>query len=246
MLKRCVRLFLLLLLIHILTVAFFRHTLCRLLICGATVKATGLELSIEELSLDVLHNSLYMRGITLFNPPGFKNKVLGKAEEIFIKYDLLAFLRGRLHLRQIKVDISEVNIIRSEKGRSNVASFKKEASRATTPAKPKRPPVQKEVRTNKQRRPKFLIDRLEFSVKKVSFIGYKVGKAEASVIVFKTKEPFVFKNVSDLGYVLDSVSAKGGLRNLLDNLLGIIPQDLLKNTTESIKESIKSVLPMAD
>ncbi len=245
MLKRYVKFLLLLLLIFILIIAFFRHTFCRFLICEATFKATGAELSIEKLRLNLLDNSFYIGGITLLNPPGFKNKVLGKAEEILIKYDLLdSLIRGRLHLRQVKADISEVNIIRSKEGRSNVASFKKKPSSAITPAKPKRPSVvQKKAKRGKQAHPKFLIDRLELSLKKVSFMDYKAGIGQPSVIIFKTKGPFVFKGVSDLGYVVDSVSTKGGFRVLLDNLLGIIPQDLLKNTVETIKEKIKSVLP---
>ena len=66
-----------------------------------------------------------MQGITLFNPPGFEEEALGRIKELLMQYNLWALLRGKLHFRQIKAEISEVNIITNKEGRSNVAAFKK-------------------------------------------------------------------------------------------------------------------------
>lgn len=204
------KILLILILIFILTAAFFRHMLLGFLICNAVIKTTGLKLSIEELSLNILDSSLYMGGITLFNPPGFKNKTLGKAKEIFIKYDLLDSLNGRLNLRQVKADISEINIIRNKEGISNVSAFKKEKSQVKSSRQAS--PLQNEARRNKRKRLKFLIDHLELSLEKATFIDYKAGIGEPAVIIYTGKDPFVFKNVSALGNVINSVSLKEGFR----------------------------------
>lgn len=234
-----------LILVLILATALFRHTLCRLLIEKATARATGLKLSIEDLNLDILNNNLHMRGITLLNPPGFKNEALGKAREIFIKYDLLGSLGGRLHLRLLKADIDEVNIIRNEKGGSNVSALKKREVKAKASSSASSTSlVQKRVkRIERKRRPKFLIDRLEISLEKAAFMDYNAGIGQPAVIIFTIKGPCVFKNVSDLGYVVNSVSTRGGFRSLLDNLLQIIPQDRLKTAGEAIKKRIEGILP---
>jgi len=206
---RTLKTFLISILILILVAAIFRHTLCRFLIEKTTARATGLKLSIEDLNLDILNNNLRMRGITLLNPPGFKNEALGKAREIFIKYDLLGSLGGRLHLRLLKADIDEINIIRNEKGGSNVSAAASSTSLARKSAK----------RIKRKRRPKFLIDRLEISLEKAAFMDYNAGIGQPAVIIFTVKGPCVFKNVGDLGYVVNSVSTRGGFRSLIEGIL---------------------------
>lgn len=244
-----IKVLLILVLIFILIIAFSRNALCRFLIQSATNKATGLQLSIEELNLDVLKSNLYIQGITLFNPEGFKDKILGKAKEVFIKYDLWASLSGRLHFSYVRIDISEINIIRNEKGSSNMAAFKKKRIE-TKPATEITPTssflFQRKTKTGAAKvRPKLLIDSLELSVKRVAFVDYTAEAEEPAMIVFASSDPFVFKNVSDLNYVIDSVSTKGGFRNLLNTIVGLIPQDVLKNTTEVIKKKIQEALPKA-
>lgn len=223
MLKSWVKSFLILILALILIAAFFRHTFCRLLIEAAVGRLTGLRLSIEDLNLDVLNNTLHIRGITLSNPPGFQNEILGKAEEILIKYDPSAFLRGKIHLRLAKVDLNEINIIRNEEGSSNVSAFKERGAKAgaSTDVLPtaitQKQAEEKEGEEQPKFLPKFLIERLELSLEKATFMNYKAEIGESAAIIFTLKGPFVFKNVSNLGYVANTVSAKGGFRKLLED-----------------------------
>lgn len=246
---KLIKVLLILVLIFILIMAFCRNALCRFLIQTAANKATGLQLSIEELNLNVLKSNLYIQGITLFNPEGFKDKILGKAKEVFIKYDLWASLSGRLHLPYVRIDISEINIIRNEKGSSNVAAFKKkrvERKPATQISPTLNSLLQRKTKTGEAKvRPKLLIDSLEVSVKRVAFVDYTAEAKGPAMIVFTSSDPFVFKNVNDLNYVINSVSTKGGFRNLLNTIAGLIPQDVLKNTTDAIKKKIQEALPKA-
>lgn len=224
MFKNCIKIFLVLVLIIILAAAFFRNRLCKTFVYFATDKATGLKLSLEKINLNVLDNTLRMRGITLLNPPGFKTTTLCQAEEILIKYHLLDCLRGRFHLRQVKVKINEINIIRNEKGESNVSAFRKSLNRkANSPASSSLPThssqtiaatssLQKKVKINKQPYPKFLIDRLEVSLAKVAFVNHQAETGRPAAIIVTTKGPFIFENVGNLNSVVNYVSA-----NLFNN-----------------------------
>ena len=229
MFKTLAKVLLILVLIFILIAASFRHSLCRFLICRAASKTLGLKLSIEELNLDILNNSLALRGITMFNPPEFENEILAQAKGIFIKYNLLGFLNGRPHLPQAKVEISEINIIRNEKGHCNLAAFKRKKTKLKVPVAESAPDTlpapsaQKRLKSKRHPRPKLLIDELEFSVDKVTFIDYKAEVGKPAVIIFSSKNPFIFRNISDLEYVIDSVSIKAGFRNILSNLADLIP-----------------------
>lgn len=223
MLKNCTKAFLVLVLLIILTIVFFRNRLCEALISAATTKATGLTLSLEKINLDVLSGTIEMHGVTLLNPPEFKPKALGRAEEVFVKYDLLDCLKGRFHLRQVKVRISEINVIRNEKGKSNVSAFKRAPSEKPNPSASLEQAItatlklQKKAKISKQPRPKFTIDSLEVFPGKITFVDYQAGIGKPAAIIVTTKGPFVFKNVGSLTSVVNSVSAKEGLGYLLDN-----------------------------
>ncbi|MBN2096876.1 MAG: hypothetical protein JW714_00190 [Candidatus Omnitrophica bacterium] len=248
-LKRA-KLFLVFFLISILLVAGLRNVFCRLVLVGLTAKATGLRLSVKHLNLDILRSGLYLKDITLLNPPGFKPPVLAQAEEITFKYRPGSLLRGRLYFSEAKIKINEINIIRNEQGASNVASLKRRkaiAPKPTPTTKPQEPtppaPEQKRIQTLQEKRPRLLIERLELSLAKVTYLDYQAGVGEPAAVIFTSKEPFVFHNVSDWGAVVSSVSAEGGFKYLLNNLLGAMPKDLIKNAGESIKNKIEGILP---
>ena len=243
---KATKIFLISLLILILAVAVLRHALCRLIITSLTSKGTGLKLSIEQLNLDILSSNLSMQGIKLANPEGFQDGFLGEAKEISIQYDLLRALGGRLHFHQVKADISEIKIIRNESGDSNVAAFKKKR-RQTNRAKKNTPslavPAEESQKQQKSRSAKFLIDRLEFRLRKVVFLNYKGGGDHPTMVVFTSEAPLIMSNVSDLGYIIESVKDKGEYGGLLDKVLGLVSQNSLKYTTNNIKQKVKDILP---
>ena len=114
------------------------------------------------------------------------------------------------------------------------------------------------VRPSKEAKARFHIDRLQVSLDKATFVDYNAPVGESAVIIFSVKGPMVFKDVSDLNNVVDSVSASGGFKQLLNNLLGAISKnDLIKSTgnafestkkafrstREKIKKKINDILP---
>jgi hypothetical protein len=212
---KAITIFLILLLVAILIAVSFRNKLCLSLIRNWTSKNIGLELSIEDLNINLLRNTLSLKGITLINPPGFKNETLGEIKEIFVNYDLISSLKKKKpHFRLIKVHISEINIIKNERGESNTASFVKRNVDTRFPTDTKSAlPAQKEIEENKGgNNDKFLIDRLALSLEKATFMDYT---ANVGQIIFTLEGPCLFKNVSHLAYVINSVSTKGGFRDLL-------------------------------
>lgn len=220
--KKRIKSILVIILILVSISIFSRNILCRLLIEKFAARTTGLKLSIESFNLNILDNSLSMRGVTLFNPPDFKNRVLGKAKEIFIIYDLLAFLSGVIHLPVVKAEIDEINIIRNKDNNFNISAFKRKKSNAETPEKIKMTDViqQKSIRPGLKKQLRFLVGKLEFSIRKVTFMDHKAGRGQQALIIFKAKakEPLVFKNISNLSHVIDRISTEDRFRTFLDNL----------------------------
>lgn len=243
MLKNWLKVVLILILILILGAGYFRHKLCKFYIEKAAAKATGLKLAIENLQLDILNNSLSIQEVTLFNPDGFKDKILAKSNQIFIQYYPLSLLAGKMHLRLVKIDIEEINIIRNEEGRSNVSAFRKKKEKAKSSTEtPPNPPTQKSNVKERQKPPRLLIDRLELSSVKATYINYQAKIGQTAVIPFEAKGPIIFTNVTNLADVANSVSIKGGFKTVL-NKVTQMPQDILKTTTENIKKTVDDILP---
>ncbi|MFH1245899.1 MAG: hypothetical protein V1662_05365 [Candidatus Omnitrophota bacterium] len=103
----------------------FRHLLLTSWIVSAATKATGCQVSIEKLNLDMFHSRIYMRNVTLLNSKEFDNKkILGSAGEILIQYNLFGWIAGKAPLEYVKADIRELNIIRNKEGNLNIFSHK--------------------------------------------------------------------------------------------------------------------------
>ncbi|MBN3038011.1 MAG: hypothetical protein JW869_01180 [Candidatus Omnitrophica bacterium] len=237
-----------LILFIILVLSFLRNDICLELIDQACARTTGLEISIGSLNLDPLRSKLSMQDITLYNPPGFESDILAHANMISLRYSPFRLASGRFYFREARADIEEINIIRAENGASNVTNFKK--MRAAHKNKKKRqtlPSAQKEDKktAKKDVQPKFFIEKLEISLGKATFWDYRADAENPNKIVFALQGPSTFTNVSDLNYVVDSVSAKGGFKNAF-GLLGIAPQGLLKSAGEAISEKIIKVFPKAE
>jgi uncharacterized protein involved in outer membrane biogenesis len=202
---RWIKIVLILILTFILTVAFFRNNLCKILIIKLVNNATNLTLNIEDLNLDVLNSSLKMKRISLSNPIGFKNMILGKSKQVFIKYNLPALLTGKIHLREVKLDI-DVNIIKDKRSDYNIAALKNEPKTkignvALIQDKPKK------GRINKQ--PKLFIEKLELSSVKATFMNYKADIGQTAAIIF-TLNNLELENISNLAEAINSIATKGG------------------------------------
>lgn len=219
--------------------AIFRNLIFKRTLLDFASKVTELELSIEDLDLDLLRSKLFLQEITLHNPPGFEQETLAKVDEITLHYNLAKLLFGELYFHEIKANISEINIVRTSQGISNVSSIKRKFDEKKKAQIPKVTSQSKEdSKPKKKTKSSFFIERLEISLKKASFVDYKAGVGKPATIIFTLKGPSVFTDVSDLNYVVDSVSKKGGFQNIL-NLLGVVPQDFIKNTSEVFSDALK-------
>jgi len=220
--KNCLKVFLILSLVALLVAISFRNQLCEAVISKTTAKATGLAISIDNLNLDILGNTLYMQEIVLSNPSGFNKEALAKVEKIVIKYNLLGSLKGQLQLDEVKVKINELNIIRNKQGKSNISVLKEGAPQVnatsdTTQLKKETSFNQANKKSSRVRSPKFTIENLEVFLEKAVFTDYRAGIGQPAVIVFTSKEPFIFKNVSYLNLVVKSLSTEEGFESILEN-----------------------------
>ena len=86
---------------------------------------TGLRAVIGELKTTLGSTALRVRGLKLYNPPEFGGTLMADVPELLVDLDAEQAADGRLHFRDLKLVLSELNIVRNAAGRLNIDGVEK-------------------------------------------------------------------------------------------------------------------------
>ena len=81
---------------------------------------TGLKAEIGSFESGLQTASFHLRDVKLYNRADFGGLLMMDMPELFVSVDAAAVAAGKLHLPELRLRLNELNIIRDEKGRSNV------------------------------------------------------------------------------------------------------------------------------
>ena len=151
--------------------------------------ATGADVKIGGLSLGIITQSVRITHFKMFNPPGFpQDQIMISLPEVAVQSDILAFLKGTLHVPYLRLDLEEVRVIKNKDGKLNVNSLKFAQQPAGQP-KQEAQPAKKEM--------KMRLDLVSLNIGKVVMEDYTGGGPQPKVteynINLKDKE---FKNIT--------------------------------------------------
>jgi hypothetical protein len=131
---------------------------------------TGLTLSVNHMDVSLLHSAVGIRGLTLHNPAGFPDPVMADLPEIYVDYDLGAFLGGAVHLETVRLNLREFTVVRDRSSALNLDALnvvqESKAAKTGKTAAAKRPVA-----------PQIRIDALELRIGKVVYKDYTGGGA---------------------------------------------------------------------
>ena len=68
---------------------------------------TGLRLQIQSMSVGIFRPAVEVKGVKIFNPSGFTDRIMVDLPELFIRYDPGALLRGKVHLKSVRMSLKE-------------------------------------------------------------------------------------------------------------------------------------------
>ena len=85
--------------------------------------ATGLEPEIGDFSFSVLDPRLTLGNFRLYNPAEFGGTLFLDVPELHIEYDRAALRRHELHLKFMRVNLREVDVVKNAAGVTNLLSF---------------------------------------------------------------------------------------------------------------------------
>ncbi len=90
---------------------------------GAT-KMTGFPLQIGNVNVGLINGQVDVHDIKLMNPPDFPDSRFVDMPELFIDYRLGSMLHGVPHIKNMRINIEQLVVVKTAKGDSNAAKLK--------------------------------------------------------------------------------------------------------------------------
>ncbi len=107
---------------------------------AAGVQGTGLTLKIDGVNIGIVKSLVGINGLTLYNPPAFFDKVMLDIPEIYVDYDAAALLKKKIHLKEVRLNVKELAVVRNAEGVLNLDSLKPVQTAQSKPAAGKTEP----------------------------------------------------------------------------------------------------------
>lgn len=101
-----------------------RDFLIKSLIGTVASNITGAPTRIGGLSLSIVKQSIKISNFRMYNPKGFPKDILVDIPRMGVAYNLVALIRGKIHLRQLELEIEEIGVSKNKDGKLNVDSLK--------------------------------------------------------------------------------------------------------------------------
>jgi uncharacterized protein involved in outer membrane biogenesis len=134
-------------------------------------RQTGADLTIRKAELGLLAPTFTVEGLKLYNPPAFGGSVLFDIPEVHLEYDLRQALLGQVHLRLLRFNLHEANLVKNPVGQTNVLAMlaRLTEKQPSPPTSPSAPPASPSTGPRTRRLTFGGIDRLYLSLGTVRF-----------------------------------------------------------------------------
>lgn len=176
-------------------------------------QAVGVKVSVSRFSFYPYPLKLGLYGIKIHNPPGFKEKVLADVPEIYFEVNPLAILKGKIHVREVRLSVEDIAIERNAQGKINLNEMIRllnEKQQAASKPKPSQPsPRDPKTPAPEKPRPKpkkipVTVDRVIVNLGDARFV--ESGKSNVSQKRIKLDvRDFELKNVTDPASVTEQI-----------------------------------------
>lgn len=203
--------------------------------------ATGLKLSMESLNVDVFRTLIAIKGLKLYNPGGFEDKVMLDMPEVYIDYSLKDFLRRRIHLEEIRLDLKEFYVIKNRNGELNLDTLK--ALKEEKGQKEEKAPSKE-----KRKAARFQIDELQLKIGRVTYKDYSKGPSP-KVTDFNVNINERHKNITHPNTLAQLIIFKALLKTTISDLtdfdlraIKTKTEDVLGGVKDKALDTIKGIL----
>ena len=116
---------LLVLLVVLIGLVLARDEIAKVLAKRTLQESTGLRAEIGQFKTTLGSASLQMRDLKLYNPVQFGGTLMASVPELVVDLDASQVADGRLHFRNLKLSLAELNVVKNAQGRLNLEGVEK-------------------------------------------------------------------------------------------------------------------------
>lgn len=173
--------------------------------------ATGLTLKMKSFDFSLTKSYVRIKGLQLYHPQGFQDRVMADLPEVNVDYELLALLKNQIHLEELHLHLKEFVVIKNERGGINLDALKPVQVQGG-PAEPSAPaktePAKKisPARTKKWKGPEVQIDNLYLQIERVVYKDY--SGPTPTVRQFNVNINERYEDIQNLNYVISLIVVK--------------------------------------
>ena len=214
-----------------LALSFSKDIIVKALVEKGVEVVTGLCMDMQGLRVGIINTLVKINGLRLFNPRGYKDKIMLDMPEIYVDYNLPAIIKGKIHLEEIRINLREFTVVKNEQGKLNLDFLK-----VVRAQKEGRKPQAKEAAAGeKSKAPEIQIDSLELKIGRVVYKDY--SGAVPSTREFKINLDQKYENITN-PYALVSLIVVKALANT--TIAGLADFDL-----QGLEQTISGTLQTA-
>lgn len=92
----------------------------------AIERSTGMRVEIAKFKTGLRHPAIAMQGVKLYNYPEFGGALMLDVPNLLVEFDSELAAQGRLHFKQLRLHLAELNVVRDPAGRWNLEKVEKE------------------------------------------------------------------------------------------------------------------------
>jgi len=175
-------------LVLLIALFFGKNVVIKTSVTAGVRAMTGLKLSIRSMDFGIFKTLIGINELQLYNPSGFVDELMFDVPEIYVDYDLGAFMKGRTHLEEVRLHLKEFIVVKNEAGELNLDSLKV--------VKEEEKEVIDEGKKEKTKTRELQIDVLELRIDKVVYKDYSKG-TPPKVKEYNVNIDDRFENITD-------------------------------------------------
>ena len=216
----------LILILFILVIAA-RNFIVQTLVTKGIEALAGVKVEMQKINIGLISPTVEISSLKVYNPSGFANRLMADIPLIYVDYDLGGFLKNRVHLNKIKIEIRELSVVLNEQGKLNFNSL---AMLMPKPGGNKPPEVN--------------IDELYLKIGKVGYKGY-FSVIGAKEMEFNPNIEETFKDVTNpaqlAGDILKKILSWIGISDLAKFDIAGQVADIKQSASEALGRSVEIV-----
>ena len=153
-------------LVALLVLGAAKDLIIKVAVESGTQAVTGLKLGIGTFRVGIINTLVDIRNLRIFNPAGFKDRIMLDMPEIYVDYELIPVFAGKIHLKDVRINMKKFVVVKNSDGKLNLDSLRvvqaqKSGVKPESQAGGKAPQIQ--------------IDKLRLKVGKVIYKDYSKG-----------------------------------------------------------------------